>query len=192
MADEDQNEDTNEDVDASETATDEQESSGSSRLGALLPYLLPVGIALLAGAGGYLSGRVDTSTPGTADAALHEEAPPPAVPPSAADGEVAYYDLAPIVVNLNDPRQTRYLRATLRFAMSEKDHADVVETIEKRLPELRNWLIVYLANLSLEEVRGAKNLNGIRRDIRDSMNDRLWADGRPLINEVLLKDWVIQ
>jgi flagellar basal body-associated protein FliL len=183
--------DGNEDTEA--WASDDEQETG--RLGGLLRLLMPVGIAVLAGAGGYLASRMGTPAPIRAEGAgadASQEGSASADAPSLADVEIAYFDLEPIVVNLNDPRQTRYLRVSLRFATSKDDHSAFVKIIEKRTPELRNWLIVYLADLSLEDIRGAMNLNRVRREIRDSINDRLWPEGRPLIGEVLLKEWVIQ
>jgi flagellar basal body-associated protein FliL len=58
--------------------------------------------------------------------------------------------------------------------------------------EMNNYLIIYLSNLSLEEVRGEKNINRVLREVQDSLNDRLWPGGKPLISKVSLKEWIVQ
>ncbi len=106
-----------------------------------------------------------------------------------ADAEYAYIDFEPIIVNLNEPRLARYARVTIGLAIKkDKDDVKVAKTaIEAHKKELKNWLNLYLAGLTLEDVRGSTNLNRIRRQIEDAFNEQLFRDGKPLIHHVLLE-----
>jgi len=80
----------------------------------------------------------------------------------------------------------------MTLAFKPENFKLATETIEKRLPELRSRLTVYLSGCTLEDVRGPKNLNRIRREIQDSLNRDLWPGGNPLIEEVFFKEFVVQ
>jgi flagellar basal body-associated protein FliL len=134
--------------------------------------------------------------PDEADAAAVPQTPGPGPHPApglpSADEEYGYYDLEPIVANLHDPRRSRYIRATITLATRKGDLSGVQSAVERRSPELKNWLIEYLSGQALDEVGGQKNINRMRREIRDSFNDQLWPNHRPLIHHVLFKQFVIQ
>ena len=172
---------------AADTATEKAEGPTGGGGGGILRILLPVGVAILAGAAGHLASQM--APPGSSEAA--ETSEPQARTPQD-DENLTYYDLEPITVNLNEPQVSRYLRVILSLAIDSEDHGDASKTIEKKLPELKNWLIIFLSDLSLEDVRGAKNKNRIRRSIQDSLNDRLWPGERALIVKVIFKEWIVQ
>ncbi len=167
--------------------------TGQEGKGILLRLLVPVGIVVLSAGAGYLVTRLTSAqtSASPSQAAAGEESPAPAKGQDGKD-EYTYYDLAPIIVNLNEPRLARYIRATLTLVIRKDDYETAAETIEEKLPALRGWLILYLSDCSLAEVRGAANLNRILRDIQDSLNDRLWPNDRPLIVRVEYKEWAVQ
>ena len=107
-------------------------------------------------------------------------------------GEYEYILLEPIIVNLNEPRLARYIRATLILVVREEHSKEAHKVIDKKMHTIRSRLILYLSNCSLEEVRGAENLNRILRDIQDSINNWLWPNGRPLIARVDYSEWAVQ
>ena len=161
--------------------------------GILLRLLMPVGIVVLSAGAGYLATRFAGARASTSpsQAAAGQESPAPAKGQDSND-EYTYFDLQPIIVNLNEPRLARYIRATLTLVIRKDDYKTAANTIEEKLPALRGWLILYLSDCSLAEVRGAANLNRILRDIQDSLNDRLWPNDRPLIARVEYKEWAVQ
>lgn len=177
-------------ADVLEDAEDDKSGKGSSKI---IRILLPVGVVVIMAVAGHLASGLGASAPAQATAGEQE---PQAAPPSGdwpSPGETyTYYDLETIIVNLSEPRLTRYLRATLTLATRPDDYKAAVDTIKKRMPELRNWLILYLSDCSVEEVRGAKNLNRIQRELQDSLNQRLWPGARPLIVKVGFKEWNVQ
>ena len=170
-------------------ASDGNEKNG--KLAKILGILLPVGIFVVFANAGYFASGLNVPAPAGAE---QTEAVPDSDNSTGGDDDKVqfHHDLEPIVVNLNEPQVTRYLRVVLSFAIIDKDRSDAIETIEKNAEDMKNWLIVYLSDLSLEEVRGAKNINRVRREIQDSLNERLWPGKRPLIADVRLKEWIIQ
>ena len=120
----------------------------------------------------------------------------PAEEPSANDikGDVqyTYYEMEPTIVNLDEPRLARYIRASIVLAVKGDNYKAVAELVDKKKPELKSWLTVYLAGCSLEDVRGPKNLNRICREVREAFNEQLWPGSRPLIEKVLLKEFAVQ
>lgn len=189
MADEEINEQEEDTEQSVADALDDGKGGAGGMLSKILRILLPVGILVLAaGAGHFASGLGGDSGAAPAEAAAAEEPPSP----DNENNEYTYYDLDPIIVNLNVPRLERYIRATLTLAIRNDDYRKASKVIEKRMPELKNSLILYLSDCSLDEVRGAKNLNRILREIQDLFNERLWPNQRPLIIKIDCRDWTIQ
>jgi len=139
-----------------------------------------------------VASRLGGGAASPAQAQAEQPAEPPPAEQTKTDQYYGYYDLDPITVNLNEPRLTRYIRATLTLVSYKKDYEQMVATIKEKLPEIQSFLIVYLSDCTFEEVRGAENLNRIRREIQDSLNNRLWPKGRPLIQRVDYKEWAVQ
>jgi flagellar basal body-associated protein FliL len=100
--------------------------------------------------------------------------------------------MEPTIVNLDEPRLARYIRASIVLAVRGENFKAVSELVDKKKPELKSWLTVYLAGCSLEDVRGPKNLNRICREVREAFNEQLWPGGKPLIEKVLLKEFAVQ
>ncbi|MBT3198279.1 MAG: hypothetical protein HN350_00015 [Phycisphaerales bacterium] len=157
----------------------------------LLAILLPLGvIVLFAGAGYFASGL---TAPAQVEAQEEvEPSEPEKTPPVDSDQGYVYFDLEPIITNLNEPQATRYIKVIFSLGSLEEDKAEVEAAIAKKTHELKNHLLIYLSNLSLNDVRGAKNINRVRREVQDSINERLWPSGRPMIANVSLKDWIVQ
>ncbi len=108
-------------------------------------------------------------------------------------GKVWYYDLDPVVANLNEPTVTRYVRASLTLEMSaDMDVKKGTAFLDEKKPILINWLTVYLSSLAIEDVRGDKNLRTIQSHVRDAFNEKLFPDARPQVKSVLFKEFAIQ
>ena len=108
-------------------------------------------------------------------------------------GKVWYYDLDPVVANLNEPTVTRYVRASLTLEMSaDMDVKDGTAFLDEKKPILINWLTVYLSSLSLEDIRGDKNLRSIQSHVRDAFNEELFPDSQSQIKQVLIKEFPVQ
>jgi flagellar basal body-associated protein FliL len=107
-------------------------------------------------------------------------------------GDFRYIDLDPIIVNLNEPRLARYVRAAITITLKKENEKTARKVIEGNMPKLKNWLTLNLAGRTLEDVRGTKNLNALARDIQDAFNQQLWPDQPPQIEGILFKEFAVQ
>jgi len=107
--------------------------------------------------------------------------------------KIWYYDLEPVIANLDEPNVTRYVRAVLTLEMSpEMDAKKGKDFLDEKKPILTNWLAIYLASLSLEDIRGERNLKSIQAQILDVFNEKLFPDSKPQIKHVLFREFAIQ
>jgi flagellar basal body-associated protein FliL len=112
---------------------------------------------------------------------------------SAESTKIWYYDLDPVIANLNEPGATRYIRAvvTLQIAAEltpEKGKA----FLDEKKPLLINWLNIFFAGLSIEDVRGDKNQKIIQSQILDSFNEKLFPDAKPQVAGILFREFAVQ
>ncbi len=104
-----------------------------------------------------------------------------------------YEPLDSVVANLDEPGVTRFLRAEITLEMSPQfDEIEGKKFLEARKLVLRDWLTTFIAGLSLEDVRGTKNLSRIKNQIRDQFNDLLFPEGKPMVKGVFLKEFAVQ
>jgi flagellar basal body-associated protein FliL len=153
----------------------------------LFRILLAAGMMIVGAGGGLVVGKF-VGGPSSSQAAGKG---PEGETHSAAE-KFSYHDLEPIIVNLDEPRLARYVRVSITLAVKADNSKAATEVLDKKKPELKSWLTVYLAGCTLEQVRGANNLNRIRREILDHFNQNLWPEQTPLIDHVLLKEFAIQ
>jgi flagellar basal body-associated protein FliL len=108
-------------------------------------------------------------------------------------GEPWFYDIEPIVANLNEPGVTRYVRVALTLevgnGMATKEGT---EFLDQKKPLLKHWLTLYLSNQTIDGVRGEKNLRQVQTQIADALNQGLFPNGKPRIVGVLFKELSIQ
>lgn len=186
-------------VEKTEEKTEEKTGEEKSSGGILQWVIMAVVVALLAGAG-FVFARLFTSTPETAEASQQDRTTqvedkktngPDLV--GGSSQKTWYYDLEPVVANLDEPGVTRYVRATLTLEMnSDIDENKGVAFIEEKKPLLTNWLTIYLASLNLESIRGDRNLKRIQSQVLDGFNERLFPDAKPQIKYILFKEFAVQ
>ena len=97
-----------------------------------------------------------------------------------------------VVVNLGEERLTRYLRVKLLLVVDEGHQKAVGDLVQRQKPFLKNWLISYLSDQSLQEVSGAAGVNRVRREVRDQFNALLFPDGSEKIQDILFDEFVVQ
>lgn len=159
------------------------ETSGKRSLVILLGMSL--GVAALAVGGGFILGKVMAGGgPSSQPTTAATEKPGP--------DQFVYVDFDPVTVNLNERNLPRYVRVAITLAIKKDNDSEARSMIEKGNPELKSWLTVYLSGCSLEDVRGPKNLNKIRREVEENFNQQLWPAGPSLIDHVLLKEFAVQ
>lgn len=160
--------------------------------GGIIWLVVLIAVAGICAGGGFYIGHVIKSaqaSEGQGPSGAAAVPPPPQPDPS---GAYHYYDMEPITINLDEPRLARYVRAIITLAFDARNDAEVRGQVDKRIPELKNWLAVYLAGRTLDEVRGTQSLNRVRREICDAFNEQIWPQQPPRIHHVLLKEFAVQ
>ena len=171
----------------------------NSLIGRLLPkVIIAVAVVSLAGAG-FALGRLFAG-PGTPqeheeserDQSTHTEALKAGG--SADDSQKNwYFNLDPVVANLDVADVTRYVKASLTLEISSDiDEKKGTAFLKEKKPILTNWLTVYLASLSLDDIRGDKSLKRIQSQVLDAFNDMLFPDSEPIIKHILFKEFAVQ
>jgi len=165
------------------------------------PWVIMVDIVLICAVAGFFAGRLFAG-PGAqqADVSGSESGEQNPTDDQKAKNDsdessdkVWYYDLDPVIANLNEPSVTRYVRASLTLEMSaDLDVKKGTAFLDEKKPILINWLNVYLSSLSLEDIRGDKNLRSIQSHIRDAFDEKLFPDSKSRIKEVLIKEFPVQ
>jgi flagellar basal body-associated protein FliL len=105
--------------------------------------------------------------------------------------EPAFIPFGEVVVNLAEVNLARYLRVSLTLQVDPVNEEIVKRAVERRKTILKNWLIAYLADKAIDEVRGAVGVNRARRDIQEQFNRLLFPDGPELIQDVLFEDFTV-
>jgi flagellar basal body-associated protein FliL len=168
-------------------------------LARILPWLVPALVVVLFAAAGFLVGRsfgTRGQAQNTSGAELNHpaEAALPKEPDLKAEtGESWYYDLDPVVVNLNDPGVTRYVRVSLTLEISSAmDEKEGKPFLDQKKPLMKHWLTLFLSNQTIEDARGEKNLMRMQSQISDTLNNGLFPGSKPRIKNILFKEFAIQ
>ncbi len=160
-------------------------SSRGGKTRALFVVLM-LGAAISAAAGGYLAARSAggfgqvTGGQGTSDKQgrfdTHE-----------------FVKFGTAVVNLAEGKLTRYLKVTVVLEV-EKEHADKVKSVMKGNTRavFQHWLISYLSDLKLEDVKGAQSLARLRSNICSGFNKLLKKNHSATIENVLFREFSVQ
>jgi len=157
----------------------------------IMDFILMAVVGLVCGLGGMMVPRLLGSTEAPAAEAQAEEESKPKDDNEAEEQQSAYVPFGDVVVNLNEPRLNRYMRVNISLEVRSEDVDEVTKLVEQKRPLLKNWLIAYLSDKQLEEVRGAAALNRLSREIRDAFNRILTGDEEKIIG-VLFEEFNIQ
>lgn len=176
-----------------------EKSEKKSLVGRLLPIVMIIIVVGLCTGAGFVLGRVlggsDQQTESEPETDKSDIANAINEGNSSGDSseDVWYYDLEPVIANLNEPSVTRYVSASLTFEMSSSlDKGKGSEYLDEKKPIIINWLTIYLSGLGLDDIRGDKNLMSIKSHIRDSLNEILFPDSKPQIKDVLIQKFPVQ
>jgi flagellar basal body-associated protein FliL len=181
----------------------EAEKTDEKALGRrILPWIIMFGIIVLCGGAGFVLSQFlgGSRTPETVE---HSQEDEPAqagylevdeADDSATDSQNAwFYDLEPVVANLNVPGATRYVRAALTLEISSEVNKEKgLAFLDEKKPVLTSWLTVYLATLTLEDIRGGSNLKRIQSQVLEAFNEELFPDSEPHITNIHFKEFAIQ
>ena len=165
-------------------------------MGKIVPVLAPIlAVVVCTGAGFGISRLFGTRSPSRAASAGQTSEAAGQQEPTAesSNSEGWFYDLEPVVANLNEPGVTRYVRVSLTLeignGMAEKDGTPF---LDQKKPLMKHWLTLYLSNATIDTIRGEKNLRQVQTQITDVLNQGLFPNGKPKVVRVLFKELAIQ
>jgi len=178
----------------------DNKSQKTGKIGCLLPWIIMAVIIIVCAGSGFALGRLFAGSESvqTPDSGEQNQLTQADKLRGGDSKEIShenwYYDeLEPVVANLDEPGVTRYVRVSLTLEVdSEIDPKKGTAFIESKKPLLKNCLAIYLASLTLEDIRGDRNLRRIQSQIRDVFNEKLFPDSKPQIKNVLIKEFAIQ
>lgn len=171
-------------------------SAGGKKMGVFIWLIL--GAVVAAGAtGGFALSQLLGGQPVPADTTEPAEPETDEIfnPAAATPGQKSWpYDkLDPIVANLDEPGVSRFVRVSVILEMSPKmDPIKGPEFLDEKKVLLQDWMTTYFAGLSLEDVRGSRSLNRIKREIQDQVNQLLFGHEKPYVERVLFKEFAVQ
>ena len=191
--------DTDEEKDQNEEKAEESEKK--SFIGRFLPWMI-IGVVVMVCAGGgfglgrMLGGSAEPPASGAEQKVDGVEQTVDLRPDGASaddSGKTWYYDMEPVIANLNEPGVTRYVRASFTLEISaETNRKKGTALLNEKKPILTDMLFVYLSGLSLKEIQGDKNLKSVQSRIREMFNEKLFPDSKPQIKRVLIKEFPVQ
>lgn len=173
--------------------------SGKKAAGGRLQWVIIAAVPVVFAGVGFTLGRLigPSATANTADSTGQAASTQPQL--ARADGSQKdsqkgwYFDLEPVVANLNEPGATRYVRVALTLEISnELDQKKTTAFLQENAPLLKNLLTIYLSSQTIEDMRGDRNLRRIQLEVLDNFNEKLFTKGTGHIKQVLLKEFAIQ
>ncbi len=164
-----------------------------TKTGGLLGGIIWALIAILAAGGGfavpYMFPQLFGAT-SPVDSASNGAEQAPLLPQE--NQKPAFIPFGDATVNLDDGRLNRYLRLVITLQVDEAQESKVKELIEAKRAILKNWLLSYLSDKDMDDIRGAAGQNRLRREIQDYFNTVLFSDGYDRIHDVLFEEFNIQ
>lgn len=166
--------------------------------GTVLSWLMPVLAIILCAGGGFAVGRLFGTRGSTQNVTAQEQAETASETPQQTTGDPLtgqswFYDMESVIANLNEPGGTRYVRVGLTLELdSGLKEKDGIVLLEKKMPLLKNWLTLYMANQTVEGIRGETNLRQVQNQISEAFNTGLFGNSQPCIKQVLFKELSIQ
>jgi flagellar basal body-associated protein FliL len=163
----------------------------------LFVWLVLAIVVLAGGVGGFtlsvMMGGSSSPEPNITEAAPVEETFDPLLAKTDTQKSWLYAKMDSIVANLDEPGVTRYVRVSIILELSPKlDSINGDIFLDEKKILLQDWMTTYLAGLSLEDVRGSRNLNRIKREVLEQFNKLLFGPDKPYVQKVLFKEFAVQ
>ncbi len=96
------------------------------------------------------------------------------------------FSLDSFIVNLSDQGGKRYLRITMSLELGDPKAA---EELTKRLPQIRDSILMTLPSRKVEELQTMEGKNSLRADIISKLNEFL---GKEIVKNIYFTEFVIQ
>jgi len=112
----------------------------------------------------------------------------PAKAPEKSDhgGMGPVFPLDSFIVNLSDQGGKRYLRITMGLELGDPKSA---EELTKRLPQIRDSILMILPSRKVDELQTLEGKNLLRTEIVSSLNQLL---GKDVVKKIYFTEFVIQ
>ncbi|MBX7079764.1 MAG: flagellar basal body-associated FliL family protein [Nannocystaceae bacterium] len=95
-------------------------------------------------------------------------------------------EFPPIIVNLNEPEGTRYLKAVIAISLSDEK---VQGEVDRLKPVIKDQFIRELSELNFRQTMGAKNKVAVKRRLLKRFNELLGPDAG---TEIFLTEFIVQ
>ena len=96
------------------------------------------------------------------------------------------FSLDTFIVNLADKGGTRYLRVTMDL---ELGNSDLEDELHKRLPQVRDSLLMILPSKRFEDISTVQGKTALRDEMLEALNGYL---GQGKITNIYFKEFVVQ
>ena len=182
---------------AEENSGDAAEATEPKK-GGIMGILIWVVTGLVGIVGGFLTPMFLMPDPGAASEEVMLAAEEPAedmldIPIPDPDEDIGFVPFdKDVVLNFNDPRQSRFLKMNFTLQVTESQVESITALVEEKHDILRNWLIGHIADKKVTDISGKQGTNRLRREIHDSFNKIIFTDGIERIQDVLFLDLTVQ
>jgi flagellar FliL protein len=96
------------------------------------------------------------------------------------------FALEPFIVNLSDQGGKRYLRITMGLELGDPKFA---EELTKRLPQIRDSILMILPSRKVEELQTTDGKHSLRNEMISNLNGLL---GKEMVKKIYFTEFVIQ
>jgi flagellar protein FliL len=96
------------------------------------------------------------------------------------------FPLESFIVNLSDQGGKRYLRITMGLELGDPKSA---EELTKRLPQIRDSILMILPSRKVEELQTTEGKHSLRTEIVSNLNELL---GKEIVKKIYFTEFVIQ
>lgn len=150
-----------------------------------IKLLIILMVAVIAGGGGYFAYTKYLSAK-TEPEKVTNEAATEASETAAKDAFGPIYHMAPFIVNLADGDGRRYLKTTIELEMAEDE---IRVEVDKRLPMLRDAILILLSSKTFEEINDIQGKMTLRQEMESKL-DSLISPGA--VRRVYFTEFVVQ
>lgn len=160
-------------ADTPEAKPDEKPAAKSSKI---VPLLLVLNL----GASGFAVFKLVTASPAAA-AEHHEESAPPT---AKVTGPVVA--LEPFVVNLDEPKESRYVKVTIQVEVLDKEAEAALESSKQ---VVRDMILSHLSGLKLADTLGTAGKDKLRADLITKLETVV---GEKKIRRLFFQEFMVQ
>jgi flagellar basal body-associated protein FliL len=112
--------------------------------------------------------------------------------------EQVFLPFGGVSCNIGDGQLNRFLKVnmTLQFECPKEDVAKQTVELQQLLdfnkPIVTSWLLSYLSDMKMDDIRGAVGQNRLRREIQNQFSTVLFPDGSRQVENLLFEEFIVQ